>query len=237
MRDLALARKQEGMLQQGHLYRAVRATVPSRDPALLPCDEHALSNLVKSYQCSMVRTAMSYVGNRAVAEEVVQDTWLGVWEALASFERRSSLKTWVFGILVSRAKSQRTRESRTIPFSSFESADEKEAPSTAMQLLGANLPDRWNRTLNPEQMLLAREALATVSDAIDALSASQRKVIVMRDVEGGSSAEVCAALRLTKANQRVLLHRARSKVRGALKQRFAHRPHEDDDDAFLLPTS
>ena len=160
---------------------------------------------------------MSYVGGRAVAEEVVQDTWLVVCEALDSFEGRSSLKTWVFGILVSRAKSQRARESRTIPFSSLENAGEREGPSNATYLLGANLPGWGNCTLNPEQTLLAKETLGAVADAVDALPASQRKVIVMRDIEGASSAEARAVLRLSKANQRVLLHRARSKVRGALK--------------------
>src|SRR5262249_34704975 len=110
--------------------------------------------------------------------------------------------------------------SRTIPFSCLASADEQDGPPFAMHLLGANLPGWGNCILNPEQTLLAKEALGAVVDAIDTLSAPQRKGIVMRDMDGASSAEARAALRLSTSNQRVLLHRARSKVRGALKQRF-----------------
>jgi RNA polymerase sigma-70 factor, ECF subfamily len=174
----------------------------------------------------MLRTAMAYVSSPALAEEVVQDAWLGVFEGLDSFEGRSSLRTWIFGILANCAKKQRARESRTIPFSSFENAHGTECPAEARWLLHTNPPDWSHCASSPErsaeQTLLAREALRAIADAVDALSTAQRRVIVMRDVEGWSSAEACAILGLTKANQRVLLHRARSKIRAALEQRFAH---------------
>jgi RNA polymerase sigma-70 factor, ECF subfamily len=194
--------------------------------ALRAGDEQAFAGLVERYHAPMVRFATAYVPSRAIAEEVVQETWLGVLDGLDRFEGRSSLKTWIFRILVHKALTRGAREHRTVPFSAlFDPAkDEGEAAvdperfqSAGVQYPGhwADPPKRWEGA--PEERLLSRETLSLVGAAIDALPPSQREVILLRDVEGWTSPEVCNVLGITETNQRVLLHRARSKVRRALE--------------------
>jgi RNA polymerase sigma-70 factor (ECF subfamily) len=198
-----------------HLARALRAG-----------DEQAFAELVARYHASLLRVAMIYVRNRTVAEEVVQETWLGVIEGLERFESRSLLKTWIFRILTNRAKTRATRERRTIPFSALASEDDEGGPSVEPERFlsddtrwaghWASPPSSWSTT--PEDRLVSKETLALIRSVIDALPPMQAQVITLRDVDGWSSDEVCALLDLSEANQRVLLHRARSKVRAALER-------------------
>ena len=238
-------------------------------------DEAAFMELVERHHAALVRLARSFVSSRAVAEDVAQETWLGVLNGLDRFEGRSSLKTWIFRILVNRAKTRGERESRSVPFSSLETGDGepavdpdrfegrsslktwlfriltnraktravREARSVPFSSLAgpelgsdepsvdadrflpadhARWPGHWASAPRswaeiPEQRLLGAETRQVISDAIDALPTVQRTVISLRDVEGWGSEEVCEALDLTEGNQRVLLHRARSKVRAALE--------------------
>jgi RNA polymerase sigma-70 factor (ECF subfamily) len=190
-------------------------------------DERAFAGLVQRYHGAMVRFAMVYVPSRAIAEEVVQDAWIGVLDGLDRFEGRSSLKTWIFRILTHKALTRGAREHRTIPFSSlFDPAKDEGEPAVdpdrfVAQAAGqpgqwSDPPRRWEGA--PEERLLSGETLDQVVAAIEALPPSQREVITLRDVEGWTSAEVCNVLGITETNQRVLLHRARSKVRRALER-------------------
>jgi RNA polymerase sigma-70 factor, ECF subfamily len=164
-----------------------------------------------------------YVPSRAVAEEVVQETWLGVLTGIDRFEQRSSLKTWVFRILTNRAKTRGERERRTVPFSALVTAEsERDDPAVdPSRFQGADgahpggwsaPPDAW-----PQEALLAAETLGVINAAIDMLPEAQRLVITLRDVQGFSADEVAELLEISDGNQRVLLHRARSKVRSALE--------------------
>jgi RNA polymerase sigma-70 factor (ECF subfamily) len=187
--------------------------------ALRDGDEATFRELVERYNGSLMRLAMSYVRTRGAAEEAVQDTWLGVVRGLPRFEGRSSLRTWIFRILVNQARTRGVRESRSVPLSALSDGDPAVEPDRF-------LPDgRWAtppRSLAdvPESVLLSAEARAMVLAAIDELPPSQRDVITLRDVEGWSAAEVRDALGLSAANERVLLHRARSKVRARLEPYF-----------------
>jgi RNA polymerase sigma-70 factor, ECF subfamily len=177
-------------------------------------DDRAFVALVERYGALMLRVASTYVRSRAVAEEVVQETWLAVLEGIERFEGRCAVKTWIFRILSNRAKTRGERESRCTALSCI-------APAVSEDRFDghgrwAAPPSDW--ATMPEERLVAQETLALVRDAIAALPARQQEVIVLRDVEGWSSDEVCAALELTEANQRVLLHRARAKVRLALEE-------------------
>ncbi len=195
--------------------------------ALRAGDEAAFRSVVRDWHSSMLRVARIFTPSRAVAEEVVQETWLRVLGALDRFEGRSSLKTWVFRILVNTAKTRAQREGRTIPFSALQ--DASVIPEAAVEP-ERFLPDDdpyhpggWAappRAL-PEERLLAAETRAVVGAAIDALPANQRAVISLRDIEGWSSDEVRNALDLSEVNQRVLLHRARARVRRALEEYLA----------------
>jgi RNA polymerase sigma-70 factor (ECF subfamily) len=196
-------------------------------------DEAAFVELLDRYHGALVRLAMVYVGDRAVAEEVAQETWLGVLRGLERFEGRSSLKTWVFRILTNRAKTRGEREGRMIPFSALAGA-EVEADDPAVEperFLPADhpkWPGHWSAAPrgwgdNPEARLLSGETGDLIREAVDGLPPSQRAVIVLRDVEGFGSDEVCALLQVSETNQRVLLHRARSKVRRALEQYLGER--------------
>jgi RNA polymerase sigma-70 factor (ECF subfamily) len=196
--------------------------------ALRRGDEAAFTGLVDRYHGQMVRLAAMYVPSRDVAEEVAQQAWLGALKGLEQFEGRASLKTWLFRILVYTAKSRGYRERRTIPFSSLGiPAGEPAEPSVdADRFLAADDP-WWPRHWAaepaswegiPEERLLSGEVRGLVEDAIAGLSPNQREVITMRDVLGWSSEEVCNALNISETNQRVLLHRARSKVRRALER-------------------
>jgi RNA polymerase sigma-70 factor (ECF subfamily) len=188
-------------------------------------DEAAFMELVELYNPSLLRVALLFVSTRAVAEEVVQETWLGVLAGIDRFEGRSSLKTWIFRILTNRAKTRAVREARSIPFSSLAAAelgdDEPSVDPDRFLSAGAwaSPPQAWGEL--PEQRLLGAETRQVISDAIDGLPPVQRTVISLRDVEGWGSDEVRDALGLSDGNQRVLLHRARSKVRAALDEYLA----------------
>jgi RNA polymerase sigma-70 factor, ECF subfamily len=163
----------------------------------------------------MLRVASSYVRSPAVAQEVVQDTWLSVFRGIDSFEGRAALKTWIFRILINRAKTRGEGESRTVPFSSLESGEwSAEALIDRSVIEGA-------RTHSPEQRLISRETVDYAVRAIEELPQTQRQVIAMRDVEGCSSDEVCSRLGITGGNQRVQLHRARAHVGRELQRYFS----------------
>jgi RNA polymerase sigma-70 factor (ECF subfamily) len=192
--------------------------------ALRRGDEAAFARLVEALHGSMLRLAMVHVGDRSVAEEVVQDAWLGVLQQLDRFEGRSSLKTWILRITSNRAKTRAIRERRTVPFSALPGgetdADEPAVDPDRFLPSGhrwaghwAAPPGRW-----PEDLLLSLETMTEVERALDTLPAAQRMVLILRDVEGLDATEACQVLGLTEGNQRVLLHRARSKVRAALER-------------------
>src|SRR3954464_619784 len=186
--------------------------------ALQRGDEQVFVDLVRQHQALMMRIALRYLGNPTVAEEVVQETWLGVLNGLERFEGRAALKTWIFRILTNRAITRAEREGRTIPMSSFEPAVDPDRFRPADDLYPGgwkSFPASWDGL--PEERLLARETLALVGEAIADLPERQHLVILMRDIEGWSAGEVCQALEISEANQRVLLHRARSKVRRVLE--------------------
>ena len=179
--------------------------------ALRAGDEGAFAALVREYHGSLVRVARTYVSTLAAAEEVAQETWVGVLNGLDRFEGRSSLRTWIFRILTNIAKTRAQRDRRTVPFASLE--DESGGDEASVD------PDRWGEL--PEERLVYAELLARVEEAIAQLPPVQRQVVTLRDVDGWSSEEVCSALGLSETNQRVLLHRARSKVRQALEEYVA----------------
>jgi len=192
--------------------------------ALRSGDERAFEELVRMHQAALVRVAQIYVSSRSVAEEVVQETWLAVLNGIDRFEGRSSLKTWIFRILANRAKTRAKRESRTIPFSALRQPEGVPEPAVDADRFQdpehPRFPGHWASppTDWPEERLLGEETQRVIEDAIERLPASQRAVITLRDVQGWSAEEVCNALELSETNQRVLLHRARSKVRRALEE-------------------
>jgi RNA polymerase sigma-70 factor (ECF subfamily) len=202
--------------------------------ALRQGDEKAFAELVERYHSPLTRLARLYVPSQAVAEEVVQETWLGVLQGLRGFEGRSSLKTWIFRILMNRARTRGEREGRMIPFSvafSAEGAPDEPAVDPERFLSAdhpqwpghwASAPQPWN--VSPEELALSAETRGLIENAIAALPASQREVITLRDVEQWTSEEVCNALQISETNQRVLLHRARAKVRRALEAHLERKP-------------
>jgi RNA polymerase sigma-70 factor (ECF subfamily) len=191
--------------------------------ALRAGDESAFATLVDSYHAGFVRVARMYVRDRAVAEEVAQETWLAVLGAIDRFEARSSLKTWLYRILTNRAKTRGERESRSVPFSSIGDPDEPSVEPDRFQPESGQYPGGWQESPqpwdgNPEERLLAGETRQVILATIETLPPNQRAVITLRDIEGFDAEEVCNVLELSDTNQRVLLHRARSKVRRALEQ-------------------
>ena len=205
------------------------APIPSEDLALVERlragDETAFMELVDQLQPAMLRVARMYVSTTAVAEEVVQDAWLGVLRGLHSFEGRSSLRTWIFRILTNIAKTRGQREGRSLPFASL-AGDDLDAPAVdpgrfdspegSSRGRWSTLPDDW--TGIPEERLLGHETLDVIGRVIASLPPMQAEVIRLRDALGWTSEEVRNALDLTETNQRVLLHRARAKVRSALER-------------------
>jgi RNA polymerase sigma-70 factor, ECF subfamily len=191
--------------------------------ALRGGDERAFEALVDRYHRALVQIALMYVRDRTVAEEVAQETWLAVLEGIERFEGRSSLKTWIFRILTNRAKTRAQRERRQLPISALVGEDEPEVPLDRFlppddlhRPLGWAAPPRaW-----PEDRVLRRETVERVRDAIAQLPLAQQAVIGLRDVEGLSADEVAAALDISAGNERVLLHRARSRVRRELEEYF-----------------
>jgi RNA polymerase sigma-70 factor (ECF subfamily) len=194
--------------------------------ALRRGDEAAFGRLVDHYHASLRRVARLYIADRAVADEVVQDTWLGVIQGIWAFEGRSSLKTWIFRILINRAKTRAAREGRTVPFARFyaevDVAEAAVAPDRFRPAEHPTEPGHWTHPPpdledSPERRLLTQEARQHLQHAIEALPEHQRLVLILRDVEGCSTEEVCNALGFQETNTRVLLHRARAKVRAALE--------------------
>ena len=189
-------------------------------------DETAIAQLVDQWSPLMLRVARSFVDSPQSAEDVVQDAWLGMLSGLAKFEGRSSLRTWMFSILVNRARTRGAREARTLPQSPLAAQDESAAddwlagPASdpARTWSSIDVASRWDTA--PERVVLSRENLLELDRAVSALPPRQRQVVTMRDVCGMSTEEVCAALDLSPANQRVLLHRARAALREALAEYY-----------------
>jgi RNA polymerase sigma-70 factor (ECF subfamily) len=187
-------------------------------------DEEAYTLLVRRHSPALMRLARMYVPTAALAEDVVQETWIAVVRGLERFEGRSSFKTWLFRILVNRAKTRGVREHRSIPFASLGSADATDegddGPTVDPSRFAGDgawttAPRNWQD--DPELALSSKEARRIVLEAIDTLPERQKIVITMRDLDGLSADEVRNALDLSETNQRVLLHRARAKVRTALE--------------------
>jgi len=197
-------------------------------------DEAAFTWLVGRYDRALRRLALDFVATPAVADEVVGDTWLAVIEGIDRFEGRSSLKTWIYRILMNKAKTRGVREKRTVPFSSVRGAatgaggDGEFATFDPDRFRPPDDPDwpgHWSSPPTPWQeqpveRLEAAETLAQVQSAIGALPANQRTVITLRDIRGFGSDEVCDLLGVSAGNQRVLLHRARAAVRRHLEMFF-----------------
>ena len=200
---------------------------PSFLEALRNGDELAFASLLDQYHGRLLRLAMNFVRSHAVAEEVVQETWVGVLEGLSRFEGRSALKTWIFRILINQAKTWAVRENRTVPFSSTENPDgeswERAVDPSRFETEGpwighwASEPRSWDKN-TPERLLLSKESRNLINKAIESLPPNQRLIIQLRDIEELDSKEICNILSINETNQRVLLHRARSKVREALEQ-------------------
>ncbi len=203
---------------------------PDPDAALLQRlrsgDEQAFAALVARDHQTMLRVARLYVRDAQAAEEVVQETWLVVVKGLAGFEERSTLRTWIFRILTNRAKTRGVREARTTPFSALATAeadgDEPTVDPARFQGADGHWPGHWAAAPlpfppSPDDAVIAGETMQRLQEAIDGLPSAQREIIRLRDVEGWPADEVCALLSVSQGNQRVLLHRARSKVRAALE--------------------
>jgi len=193
--------------------------------ALRAGDGEAFGTLVDRYHSSLVRLAMSYVAGREAAEDVAQETWMAVMAGIDRFEGRSSLKTWIFRILINRAKTAGVRDHRSLPFSAFDDGVDEKEPSvdpsrfqsgTRWAGYWSTPPRSWSAI--PEDLLLSAETAAVVDAAIATLPAMQRAVITLRDVRGFTSQETCEALGINETNQRVALHRGRSKVRARLEE-------------------
>lgn len=192
--------------------------------ALCAGDEAAFTYVIDAYHASLVRIAMLFVRERAVAEEVAQETWLSVLRGVHQFEGRSSFRTWLFGILANQARRRGQQERRTIAFSAFNAlahpehalpAERFRAPGEPWAGWWATPPTDWQVT--PEDETLAAELQAEIGHAISTLPSTQRAVMTMRDIEGWDAPDVCALLEISPGNQRVLLHRARSRVRAHLE--------------------
>ncbi|MGV9304117.1 MULTISPECIES: RNA polymerase sigma factor [unclassified Nonomuraea] len=186
--------------------------------ALRAGDEEMFAAVLDTWSGGLLRVARSYVSTDHSAEEVVQDTWLAVIDGIDCFEGRSSVKTWVYRILVNTAKKRGVRESRTLPWSAFEQDGGRSAGHGPVPPGGwKEVPGAWP---TPEGEALAAEVRGLIAEALGRLPSRQRIVITLRDVEGCTSDEVCEILEISAANQRVLLHRARVAVRGWLAGYF-----------------
>ena len=192
--------------------------------ALRDGDEAVFMGIVEAWGPAMLRVARAHVSSQAIAEEVVQEAWVGILRGLDGFEGRSSLKTWAFRIVSNIAKTRGVKESRSVPFSSA-AVDGEEGPAVdpdRFQTAGDRYPGHWQTPPEPwpEQRLAEAETRDAALAAIAELPPRQREIITLRDIEGFSAEETCNALDVTETNQRVLLHRARSRVRNALESHF-----------------
>ncbi len=220
---------QRGPVRASFFRAARRARPAARDNSaevrfvarLRAADEFALSDLVRRYHPALLRVALAFLPNRALAEESVQETWIAVINRLTSFQGRSSLKTWIFRILANRAKARLIREARSVPFSALRRCDPEEL---AMDSASSSQNGSWADPLqtwdydNPEKKLMHKYAIGCLKRTIQRLPPDQCAVVTLRDVEGLESDEVCNVLGISEINQRVLLHRARSKLRRALEE-------------------
>lgn len=195
--------------------------------ALRDGDQAAFARLVEELTPALIRLAQVHVASRAVAEDVAQDTWVGVVKGIDRFEGRSSLRTWIFQILVNNARTRGKREKRVLPFSFLRRRDEEGRGEPAVdadrfQGRRGEYPGHWARPPvewdSPVERLAQGETRDVMLRAIAELPVRQREVLTLRDVQGYSAGEARNALGLSETNQRVLLHRARSKVRGALER-------------------
>jgi RNA polymerase sigma-70 factor (ECF subfamily) len=194
-------------------------------------DDGAFDDLVNKHHSALIRMAMGHVSNREVAEEVVQDTWMAVIEGLHRFEGRSSLRTWIFGIMIHKAKDRGVREKRHMTFSAFESFDdESEEPIDPARFHQtgewaghwAVPPQPWDEQ-TPERLLASQQAVNAMQRAIEVLPPTLKEVLMLRDVEGVEAKEACEILKITETNLYVRLHRARERVRQAVETYFEGR--------------
>jgi RNA polymerase sigma-70 factor, ECF subfamily len=190
-------------------------------PRLRAGDRAAFAGLVRRHGGALLRLARTFVHDEATAEEVVQDTWVAVLDGLDGFEGRSSFKTWLYRILANRARTRATREGRSVPFSALAAADDDDAPAVDPERFDSggrwrDPPVGWSEE-TPERLALAAETRAVIEAAVAALPPPQRAVLVLRDEDGLETEEICNLLGLTVTNQRVLLHRARTRVRQAIE--------------------
>jgi RNA polymerase sigma-70 factor (ECF subfamily) len=205
---------------------------PGDEAALLAAlragDERAFTRLVDLHHAALVRVARQCVPTQEVAEDVAQEAWLGLLRGLDRFEGRSSLRTYLFRIVMNLARTRGVREARSAPFSSL-ARDDEDGPSVDPErFVQAPAPGagHWASPIRPwsgsaEQIVLSDEALRRVHEAIATLPETQRRVVTLRDVEGFAADEVCDLLGLSESNQRVLLHRGRTKLRQALAEEYA----------------
>lgn len=189
-------------------------------------NERVFEQVVERYSASLLRLAMAYVASRAIAEEVVQETWMGVFEGIGRFEGRSTFQTWLFRIVSNRAKTRGVRESRYEPVGWGYHADAEDGVNLEERLFVGEgtqkghwkTPPQYWEADTPERALLSKECRKTIEEAIASLPPTQRQVMTLRDLEGVSSEDTCNILGVSETNQRVLLHRARTKVRHLLAQ-------------------
>ncbi|OQW59741.1 MAG: hypothetical protein BVN28_10250 [Nitrospira sp. ST-bin4] len=210
--------------------------MPSDEQRLLTrlrqSDEQAFDELVTKHHGALIRMAMGHVGDREVAEEVVQDTWMAVIESLDRFEGRSSLRTWIFGIMIHKAKDRGVREKRHTTFSDFETFDddrEETVDPSRFHQSGewaghwALPPQPWDEQ-TPEKLLASQQAVSAMHRAIEALPSTLKAVLILRDVEGVEAKDTCEILKITETNLYVRLHRARERVRQAVET-YLEGPH------------
>ena len=185
-------------------------------------DAEAFSYLVDRYHGRMLRFSATFLPSRAIAEEVVQEAWVAVLDGLDRFEGRASLRTWIFRIVANRARTRGAREHRVVPFSSLSTEVDSEEQAVNPERFQENgmwgvPPRRWEDGA-ADGLLMTQQGLARLQSAIEALPPGQRAVVTLRDIDGMDSEEVCNVLEITETNQRVLLHRARSKLRAVLEE-------------------
>lgn len=188
-------------------------------------DEGAFDALVRKHHGALIRMALGHVADREAAEEVVQDTWMAVIEGLVRFEGRSSLRTWIFGILIHKAKDRGVREKRHTTFSDFEFKDDEHDGAVDPSRFQQNgewtghwafPPQPWDEE-TPEKLLASQQAVHAMNKAIDALPQTLKDVLTLRDIEGIEAKEACELLKITETNLYVRLHRARERVRRAVE--------------------
>jgi RNA polymerase sigma-70 factor (ECF subfamily) len=193
---------------------------------LLVGDESAFEHLVATYHTRLLRLARVYCRTESLAADVVQETWLAVIRGLSRFERRSSLRSWLFQILANRARTHAVREGRWVTASDLEGPDPPEGDTGAdwFDARGgwAHPPGEWP-AMDPEGLLLKAEVHEALLAAIDQLPDGQRAVVTLRDVEGLDAQDACNILGISETNQRVLLHRGRTRIRKVLAETVTHR--------------